>query len=93
VPKLLVVDDERAIRYSIERAFGEKYRVVTAATVAEGITAFRDEKPDVVILDLNLPDGTGLDVFDAIRAKDPRRPVLFITAHGTTDAAIAVTDL
>src|SRR5207342_3006141 len=42
----------------------------------------------VILLDLQLPDCSGLELFARIRALDPRRPVIFITAHGTTETAI-----
>jgi DNA-binding NarL/FixJ family response regulator len=47
-----------------------------------------EANPDVVVLDLQLPDRTGLEVFEELRRSDPRRPVVFITAHGTTATAI-----
>jgi two-component system nitrogen regulation response regulator GlnG len=86
---LLVVDDEESVRYSFRRVFGaEGVNVLTAATAAEGLALFRDRNPDAVVLDLQLPDRGGLDVFREIHAGDPRRPVVFITAHGTTETAI-----
>ncbi len=62
--------------------------VLTAATVAEGWRRVREDRPDVIVLDLQLPDGSGMDLFDRVRTADPRRPVVFVTAHGTTDTAI-----
>ena len=90
MPKLLVVDDEAVIRQSFEWVFGAKsgVEVVTAATVAEGWDRARQDEPDVIVLDLQLPDGTGLELFDRLRVENPKRPVLFITAHGTTNTAI-----
>jgi two-component system nitrogen regulation response regulator GlnG len=89
MPKLLVIDDEQSVRYSFRRVLeNERVKVLTAATGAEGLAAVRDEAPDVIILDLQLPDRTGLDVFGDIRELDPRLPVVFITAHGTTETAI-----
>ncbi len=89
MPTLLVVDDEPHVRYSFARVFGtESRRVVTAETVAEGLRLFRSEQPEVVVLDLQLPDGTGLQAFEAIRAIAPKQPVIFVTAHGTTTTAI-----
>ncbi|AMV26197.1 putative transcriptional regulatory protein TcrX [Gemmata sp. SH-PL17] len=89
MPTLLVVDDEPSVCYSIALLFGdETTRVVTAGKVAEGVRAFRSERPEVVVLDLLLPDGTGLQAFEAIRAISPKQPVVFITAHGTTTTAI-----
>ncbi len=89
MPTLLVVDVEPHVRYSFARVFGsETRRVVTAESVAEGLRLFHSEQPDVVVLDLQLPDGTGLQAFEAIRAIAPKQPVIFITAHGTTTTAI-----
>jgi len=89
MPTLLVIDDEQSVRYSFRRIFeGDKGRVLTAGTAVEGLALVREHKPDVVVLDLQLPDGNGLDVFREIHAHDPRRPVVFITAHGTTETAI-----
>ncbi|HJT77171.1 MAG TPA: response regulator, partial [Gemmataceae bacterium] len=86
---LLVIDDEPSVCYSFRRVFeDEGVRVLTAATAAEGLAQVRAEEPDVVVLDLQLPDRSGLDVFRDIHAQDPRRPVIFITAHGTTETAI-----
>jgi two-component system nitrogen regulation response regulator GlnG len=89
MPTLLVVDDEPGVCYSFARVFGdEATRVVSAGSVAEGLRVFRAERPEVVVLDLQLPDGTGLQAFEAIRAVSPKQPVVFITAHGTTTTAI-----
>jgi two-component system nitrogen regulation response regulator GlnG len=89
MPTLLVVDDEPSVLYSFWRVFGEgDLRVLTAETVAEGLRLFHAEHPDVVVLDLQLPDGSGLDLFEQIRASSAKLPVIFITAHGTTQAAI-----
>jgi two-component system nitrogen regulation response regulator GlnG len=89
MPTLLVIDDEESVRYSFRRAFeGERVQVVTAGTAAEGLDQVRTHAPDVVVLDLQLPDRSGLEVFRQIQADDPKRPVIFITAHGTTETAI-----
>jgi two-component system nitrogen regulation response regulator GlnG len=89
MPTLLVIDDEQSVRYSFRRIFEEgDVQVRTAATAAEGLAQLREHNPDVIVLDLQLPDRSGLEVFDEIRARDPKRPVIFITAHGTTETAI-----
>jgi two-component system, NtrC family, nitrogen regulation response regulator GlnG len=89
VSKLLVIDDEQGVCYSFRRVFAaEGVEVLTASTAAEGLQQVRVHAPDVVVLDLQLPDGNGLDLFREIHALSPKRPVIFITAHGTTDTAI-----
>lgn len=89
MPTLLVVDDEPSVCYSFNRVFGdESTRVISAGTVAEGLRLFQSEKPEVVVLDLQLPDGNGLQLFESIRGISPKQTVVFITAHGTTTTAI-----
>jgi two-component system nitrogen regulation response regulator GlnG len=89
MPTLLVIDDEQSVLYSFRRVFeGDDVRVLTAQTGDEGLRAAVEQGPDVVVLDLQLPDRSGLDVFRDIQTLDPKRPVIFITAHGTTDTAI-----
>lgn len=86
---LLVIDDEESVRYSFRRVFqGEDVQVLTAGTAAQGLTAVEKHSPDVVVLDLQLPDRSGLEVFKEIHDRHPKRPVIFITAHGTTETAI-----
>jgi two-component system nitrogen regulation response regulator GlnG len=86
---LLVVDDEDSVRYSFRRVFeGEKVQVLTARTGTEGLVQAREQNPDVVVLDLQLPDGSGLDFFRQFQELDAKRPVIFVTAHGTTETAI-----
>ena len=88
MPTLLVIDDEPAIRHAFQRAFGGELIVRTATTAAEGLVAVAADRPDVVVLDVSLPDATGLDTFRRLRAIDARIPVILITGHGTTDLAI-----
>src|SRR5262245_52653567 len=89
MPTLLVIDDEPFIVHAFRRAFRQpEVTVRTASCGAEGLERLMKERPDVVILDLNLPDQSGLEVFRRIRKEDARIPVVFITGHGTTDTAI-----
>ena len=85
---LMVIDDDRSVLYMIERTFqGSDVKVLPARTVREGLQQF-DQKPDVVILDIMLPEGSGLEAVQQIQALDPKLPVIFITGHGTTETAI-----
>src|SRR5688500_16709742 len=87
--KLLVVDDEPGVCYSFRRVFaGGEVEVLTAPTAAAGLEAVRAAAPDVAVLDLQLPDRDGLSLFRDIRRAAPKLPVIFITAHGTAEAAI-----
>jgi two-component system nitrogen regulation response regulator GlnG len=87
--KLLVVDDEPNIPYSIEQVFdGRGIDVLSASTAEEGLAVFREEVPDLVLLDVRLGSRSGLDVFQELRAVDPKCLVVFITGHGNADTAI-----
>ncbi|HEV3446741.1 MAG TPA: sigma-54 dependent transcriptional regulator, partial [Gemmataceae bacterium] len=89
MPTLLVIDDEQSVRYSFQRVLeGDGTTVLTTGTAAEGLKAVREQAPDVVVLDIQLPDRSGLDLFQDLHELDPKRPVIFITAHGTTETAI-----
>jgi two-component system nitrogen regulation response regulator GlnG len=91
---LLVIDDEASILKAFERAFTTKTTaVLTAKTAADGERTFVDAAPDVVVVDLSLPDTSGLECFKRLREIDPRVPVIFITGHGTVESAIEATKL
>lgn len=86
---LLVVDDEQSVCYSFERAFAGDYtRIVSAHTASAGLDMIAQTNPDVIVLDVQLPDGSGLDLLPKILGMDRKTPVIFITAHGTTQTAI-----
>tara|TARA_R110002049_G_scaffold305056_1_gene501035 strand:+ start:82964 stop:84382 length:1419 start_codon:yes stop_codon:yes gene_type:complete len=92
--KLLVIDDEPAILHAFERAFAdEATTVLTAKQASAGERIFRDERPHVVVIDLSLPDKSGLECFQTLREIDSRVPVIFITGHGTVESAIEATKL
>jgi two-component system nitrogen regulation response regulator GlnG len=87
--RLLVIDDEPNLQYSLVKSLSsETLQVATAGTARQGIEAVRQQPPDVVILDVRLPDLTGIEAFDEIRRIDPRLPVIIITAFSTADTAI-----
>ncbi|MFO0927876.1 MAG: sigma-54 dependent transcriptional regulator [Gemmataceae bacterium] len=89
LPVLLVVDDEPAIQHAFSRAFrGTELTLRAAGTAAEALALIHHERPDVVVLDVRLPDATGLDTYHQIRAIDARIPVILVTGHGTTELAI-----
>jgi two-component system nitrogen regulation response regulator GlnG len=89
MPKLLLIDDEESVRYAFRRVLqSDDVQVVTAETAAAGMAAAESHAPDVIVLDIQLPDRSGLDLFRELHAAAPKRPVVFITAHGTTETAI-----
>ena len=88
--KILVVDDEKMIRWSLGEALrGWGYEPSEAETVNAALTAFDAETPSAVLLDINLPDGSGLDVLRKIRHRQPDAVVIMITANVLVDETIA----
>ncbi len=80
--RILLIEDEESISEPLERALGrEGFDVSVAATAAEGRERFRDDRPDLVLLDVMLPDGDGRDVLREIRGMS-RTPVVMLTARG-----------
>ncbi|MBV9126400.1 MAG: sigma-54-dependent Fis family transcriptional regulator [Planctomycetes bacterium] len=88
--QLLLIDDDPAlIPEQVHQAFpSPRYRVEVAATGADGLERVRSEPPDVILLDLRLPDQSGLEVYQQLRRLDARIPVIFITLAKSADAAI-----
>ena len=88
-PTLLIIDDEPLIQKTLRHHFERKgYRVLGASTASEGISLVRDETPDVVLLDLRLPDLDGLEALDRIKDSQPDGAVIVLTAHGTYENAV-----
>jgi two-component system, NtrC family, response regulator AtoC len=90
MPHLLLIDDDPAlILRQIHLAFPTpSYRIEAARTGAEGIERICAERPDVVLLDVRLPDQSGLEVFQQIHRLDRRIPVIFVTVVKTADETI-----
>ena len=85
--RILLVDDDQAILEGVGdrlRSWGLEVR--EAATAAGGYAALREEVPDLVLLDIRLPDGNGLDILTDLRERCPSLPVLIISSS-TQDAA------
>jgi CheY-like chemotaxis protein len=85
--KILVIDDEQSIRDLLDRLLRRKgYDVVLAESGRKGLELFRRERPDVLVLDLKMPEMDGLTVLRQIRSLDPRMPVIILTGAGTAEA-------
>jgi CheY-like chemotaxis protein len=82
-PSVLVIDDDPDMRHVLSDFLQRGgYRVVEAANGQEGIFAAESERIDVVILDKEMPGMNGLDVLSFFLDRDPRLPIIFITAFG-----------
>jgi two-component system nitrogen regulation response regulator GlnG len=88
--RLLLIDDDPAmILDQATHALGpDGVQVDVARTAAEGLRQIADQQPDVILLDVHLPDCSGLEVYGHIRRIDARIPVIFITWAATADTAI-----
>ena len=84
---ILVVDDEPSIRRAIATALAGS-TVHQAATCAEALALAKDSFPDLVLLDNQLPDGSGLDLVAKLKAIDAELPVVLLTGHGSVDLAV-----
>jgi len=87
--KILIVDDEKNIRTSLSRFFDlQGIQVVTAEKGDEGLEQIRRNSFDAVLLDLKLPDMSGIEVLEKLRQIDAFTPVILLTAHGSTEKAV-----
>jgi DNA-binding NtrC family response regulator len=86
---LLIVDDEASLRDFLGIVFVEDgWSVETAATLDEGRAALQKNDLDLVLCDLMLPDGSGLELLREIKAQNPSIAVIMITAHTSTKSAV-----
>src|SRR5512141_2233607 len=87
--KVLVIDDERLVRWSLaQKLKGWGYEVVEADTGKAGLQALAAESPDLLLLDVKLPDAKGTEVLEDLRKSWPDLPVIMITAFGVIEDAV-----
>ena len=79
--KVLFVEDESSLRTSYQRFFSNRYDLVFATTGAEALIKLREEKPDIMVLDMRLPDTNGVEVLRQVREKDENLPVIITTSY------------
>jgi DNA-binding NtrC family response regulator len=87
--KILVVDDEHLIRWSLEQNLKKQgYDVLTAGSGEDALRIVREEQPDLVLLDIQLPGISGLEVLEKVKEFDEDIVVIMVTAHGGLDTAV-----
>ena len=87
--RILVIDDEPDIRESLEALLSlENYRVELAANATEGLRRMESSVYDLVLLDLMMPDKSGLQVLEEVRERDRDTPIFMITAYGSVENAV-----
>ena len=88
-PLILVIDDDSALRQICLDMLGARgYRGLGAASVGEGLREFAERCPAAVLLDLKLPDGTGLDVLRELQRRSPVTPVVVVSGYGSVPDAV-----
>ncbi len=92
--RVLVVDDDRSIRRTLEKFLeGEGFAVTTAADGREGLEAIRSGRPDVVLLDLGLPEIDGMDVLAAVHQMDQSPAIVVVTARDDMQSTVKAIQL
>lgn len=87
LPLLLVADDDRNMRRMLEKLFCDTFRVITASDGAETLQAIESHHPDVLLIDLILPDTSGIDLIGPIHERDPHLPVILLTGMAKKSSA------
>jgi two-component system, NtrC family, nitrogen regulation response regulator NtrX len=88
-PLILVIDDDDAVRKTcLELLHARGHKTLAAASVGEGLRLFAERRPAVVLLDLRLPDGTGIDVLRELQRQAPATPVIVISGAGSVSDAV-----
>lgn len=87
--RILVIDDEPDIRESLETLLAqESYQVELAANATEGLKRLESGPYDLVLLDLMMPDKSGMQVLEEVRQRDRETPIFMITAYGSVEVAV-----
>jgi len=87
--RILIVDDEASIRDMLGFFFHKRgFEVLTASNFTEGQASALRSTPDLILSDIKMPDGNGLDLLRRVKAESPKTPVIMITAHTSTPDAI-----
>ena len=85
---VVIVDDEKSIRLAVELLLSTKYRVLSAATCEAALQILEQEAPDLMLLDIGLPDGNGIDLLKTIKKSRPGLSAVMITAYGETRSVV-----
>jgi DNA-binding response OmpR family regulator len=91
--KVLFVEDEPSIRSTYERLFASHYAMAFAASGTEALRRLASFEPDVLVLDMRLPDTDGVALLQEIRASHPALPVIVTTAYVSMEPLLNVLDL
>ncbi len=85
---VLIIDDDHTSRYGMRRALEERYQVLEAESAAAARTALAAGHPDLLLLDIEMPEESGLDFLRELQEKGDAPPVIMITAYGSEKIAV-----
>jgi DNA-binding NtrC family response regulator len=85
---LLIVDDEKSVRYAFKRTFGASYDIITAGNGILGVEAVNTVEPDIVLMDIRMPKMDGLTALKTIHERCPKLPVIMMTAFADSSTAM-----
>jgi two-component system response regulator MprA len=91
--RVLIVEDEPALRLSYDRAFRPRYDLAFATNGAEALEQLQQHRPEVAVLDMRLPDTDGIELLRRIRLSHPDLPVIITTAYLSIEPQLKVLDL
>jgi len=86
--RLLIVDDDPNVVAGLQALLADEWEVKTAMTTREARSVFADFSPDVVLLDMNLPDGNGVDVLHDLKMYSEAVSVIMMSGVGTVDSVV-----
>jgi two-component system response regulator AtoC len=87
--KVLVIDDEKLLRWSLQQNLSkEGFTVITAERGMQGLELFAEEQPDIILLDVHLPDVSGINVLESIKKENRDAIIIMITAFGDIQTAV-----
>lgn len=88
-PSILIIDDDESVLYTLKLVLiKERYFIDCARTASEALSKLSENKYDVIISDINMPDKSGLDLLDEIKQKDQEAIIIMITAYGSETIAV-----
>lgn len=87
--RMLIIDDEEGMCWALEKAMQEEgHQVLTATSGLEGLAIFAAQEFDLILLDIRMPDISGLEVLEQIRQRDKKIPVLIMTGYSSLPTAL-----
>ena len=91
---ILIIDDEPAIRQSMSAIFSDEgYTVICAEDGTQALGLLEKETPDLIFLDIWLPDSDGLKLLPGLKKEHPQMPIIMISGHGTIETAVQATKM